>query len=180
MKLIGVSGALAGDKTSIVVNQILVRARRFDSSIKTELVDLRDYEIDFFNGAPLADYNDDTWDIVQKIASADFLVFGTPIYQASIPGALKNLFDHLPEYTFKHKVTGMVATGWSDRHFLVMEYHLRSILSYFKGLVPTGNVFVHNSAFNMDGDEIKDERVLERLQTLSEEMVSLQQGMKDQ
>ncbi|CEI84357.1 NAD(P)H-dependent FAD/FMN reductase [Oceanobacillus oncorhynchi] len=180
MKLVGISGALAGDKTSIVVNQILVHARRFDSSIKTELVDLRDYEIDFFNGAPLADYNEDTWDVVQKIASADFLVFGTPIYQASISGALKNLFDHLPEYTFKHKVTGMVATGWSDRHFLVMEYHLRSILSYFKGLVPTGNVFVHNSAFNMDSDEIIDERVLERLQAFGEEMVSLQQGMKNQ
>lgn len=74
----------------------------------------------------------------------------------------------------------MVATGWSDRHFLVMEYHLRSILSYFKGLVPTGNVFVHNSAFNMDSDEIIDERVLERLQALGEEMVSLQQGMKNQ
>ncbi|WP_152656445.1 NADPH-dependent FMN reductase [Oceanobacillus sp. CFH 90083] len=178
MKLVGISGALAGDKTSIVVNQILVHARRFDASIKTELVDLKDYEIDFFNGAPLADYNDDTWNAVKKIQSADLLVFGTPIYQASISGALKNLFDHLPEYTFKHKVTGMVATGWSDKHFLVMEYHLRSVLSYFKGLMPTGNVFVHNGAFNMDSDEIVDDRVLERLQVLAEEMVSLQQGIK--
>ncbi len=46
-------------------------------------------KLTFFNGAPLADYNDDTWNIVKKISSADFLVFGTPIYQASISGALK-------------------------------------------------------------------------------------------
>ncbi|WP_339282398.1 NAD(P)H-dependent oxidoreductase [Oceanobacillus sp. FSL K6-3682] len=179
MKLVGISGAPAGDKTAIAVNQVLVHARHFDSSLKTELIDIRDYEIDFFNGAPLADYNDDTWNIVKKISSADFLVFGTPIYQASISGALKNLLDHLPEFVFKRKVTGMVATGWSNKHFLVMEYHLRPILSYFKGLVPSGNVFVHNSAFNMDSDEIIDERVLERLQALAEEMVSLQQGMKN-
>lgn len=180
MKLVGISGAPAGDKTAIAVNHVLVNARRVDPSLKTELIDLRDYEIDFFNGAPLADYNEDTWNVVQKMTSADFLIFGTPIYQASISGALKNLLDHLPEYVFKHKVTGMIATGWSDRHFLVMEYHLRAILSYFKGLVPTGNVFVHNSAFNMESDAIIDERVLDRLQALAKEMVSLQQGiMKD-
>ena len=89
------------------------------------------------------------------------------------------MLDHLPEYAFKHKVTGMVATGWSNRHFLVMEYHLRSILSYFKGLVPTGNVFVHNNAFNEDSDAIIDERVSERIQALAEEMVYLQHGINN-
>lgn len=177
MRLVGISGALAGEKTSIVVNDVLVAAQHLDSNIQTELVDLRDYEIDLFNGSPLIAYNEDTWKVVQKILSADFLIFGTPIYQASISGALKNLLDHLPEYAFKHKVTGMIATGWSNRHFLVMEYHLRSILSYFKGLVPTGNVFVHNNSFNEDSDAIIDERVSERIQALAEEIVYLQHGI---
>jgi len=177
MKLVGVSGALAGDKTSMAVNDVLVAAKLLDSSVKTELIDLRDYEVEFVIGAPLAQYNQDTWNVVQKILSADFLVFGTPIYQASISGALKNLLDHLPEYAFKNKVTGMVATGWSNKHFLVLEYHLGSILSYFKGLTPTGNVFVHNKSFNEDGDEIVDPRVNERIQNLAEEMIDLQRGM---
>lgn len=71
----------------------------------------------------------------------------------------------------------MIATGWSDKHFLVMEYHLRSILSYFKGLVPTNNVFVHNRAFEIDSDEIIDDRVTERIKALAEEMVYLQRGV---
>jgi NAD(P)H-dependent FMN reductase len=179
MKFVGVSGALAGDKTSIVVSDVLRAARRIDSNIKTELIDLRDYDIDFFNGAPLADYNQDTWDVVQKILSADFLIFGTPIYQASISGALKNLFDHLPEYAFKHKVTGMIATGWSNRHFLVLEYHLRSILSYFKGVIPSGNVFVHNNAFQPESDELIDERIIERIGQLAEEIIYLQRGINN-
>lgn len=179
MKLVGISGALTGEKTSIVVNDVLVAAQHLDSTVQTELIDLRDYEIDLFNGAPLVAYSEDTWNVVQKILSADFLVFGTPIYQASISGALKNLLDHLPKYAFKHKVTGMIATGWSNRHFLVMEYHLRSILSYFKGLVPTGNVFVHNHSFNEDSDAIIDERVSERIEALAEEIVYLQRGINN-
>lgn len=177
MKLVGVSGALAGDKTSFAVGDVLSSAKRFDRTVKTELIDLRDYDIEFVNGSPLADYNEDTWNAVQKILTADFLVFGTPIYQASISGALKNLLDHLPEYAFKNKVTGMVATGWSNKHFLVMEYHLRSILSYFKGLVPSGNVFIHNDAFEIDTDDIIDQQVNQRIQKLAEEMVYLQRGI---
>ena len=177
MKFVGVSGALVGDKTAGAVNDILRAAKRYDASIEIELIDLRDYDIEFVNGSPLADYNQDTWDVVQKILSADALLFGSPIYQASISGALKNLFDHLPEYAFKGKVTGMVATGWSNRHFLVMEYHLRSILSYFKGLVPSENVFIHNEAFEPESDYIIDDRVTERIQSLAEEIIRLQRGI---
>ena len=177
MKLVGVSGALSGEKTSVAVHHVLAAARSLDSTIDIELIDLRDYEIEFAAGLPLASYNEDTWNVVQKILSADFLVFGTPIYQASLSGALKNLFDHLPEYAFRHKVTGMVATGWTNKHFLVLEYHLGSILSYFKGLVPTGNVFIQNHSFDTETDEITDKRINERIEKLAEEMIYLQRGI---
>ncbi|MCM3740543.1 NAD(P)H-dependent oxidoreductase [Oceanobacillus luteolus] len=177
MKLVGVSGALAGEKTSVAVGGVLAAARRHDPSIKTELIDLRDYDIEFASGLPLSGYNEDTWNVVKKILAADFLVFGTPIYQASLSGALKNLLDHLPEYAFKNKVTGMVATGWTNRHFLVLEYHLGSILNYFKGLTPTGNVFIHNDAFDIESNEIIDERIHDRMEKLAKEMIYLQKGI---
>lgn len=180
MKLVGLSGALAGDKTSVAANQVLVAAKRYDQEIETELIDLRDYDVEFVTGQPLIAYNEDTWNVVQKLESADFVVFGTPIYQASISGALKNLLDHLSEYALKGKVTGMVATGWTSKHFLVMEYHLRSILSYFKGLVPTENVFVHNKAFDIESSELNDSRTLDRIQKLAQEMVDLQRGLKSE
>lgn len=177
MKLVGISGAMAGDKTSIAVNDVLVSAKQIDSSIKTELIDLREYEIEFATGAPLADYNQDTISVVNKILKADFLVFGTPIYQASISGALKNLLDLLPENAFKYKVTGIVATGWSNKHFLVPEYQLKPILSYFKGLIPTGNVYIHNDAFNERSEEIIDRNISDRIQKLANEMIYLQKGI---
>ncbi|WP_010093613.1 NADPH-dependent FMN reductase [Ornithinibacillus scapharcae] len=179
MKLVGISGAMAGDKTSIAVNDVLVAAQQIDLSIKTELIDLREYEIDFAIGAPLADYNNDTINVVKKMLNADFLVFGTPIYQASISGALKNLFDLLPENAFKYKVTGIVATGWSNKHFLVPEYQLKPILSYFKGLIPTGNVYIHNDAFNDNSEEIIDRSISDRIQKLANEMIYLQKGIQN-
>ena len=179
MKLVGISGALAGEKTSLAVNDVLVAAQLLNSGLQTELIDLREYEVEFSVGAPLSDYNDDTWDVVNKMLSADFLVFGTPIYQASISGALKNLLDLFPENAFKYKVTGIVATGWSNKHYLVPEYQLKPVLSYFKGLIPTGNVFIHNDSFNDESEEIINQNVSERIQKLAEEMIYLQQAINN-
>ncbi|UJL46664.1 NAD(P)H-dependent oxidoreductase [Virgibacillus sp. NKC19-16] len=179
MKLVGVSGAPAGEKTSLAVHDVLVAAQHLDSTIQTELIDIREYEIEFSVGAALSDYNDDTWNVVNKISSADFLVFGTPIYQASISGALKNLLDFFPDNAFKYKVTGIVSTGLSNKHFLVPEYQLKPILTYFKGLTPTGNVFIHNDCFDDESEAIIDRDASDRIQKLAHEMIYLQRGINN-
>lgn len=177
MKLVGISGSLIGSKTSKVVHEVLLAAKSNDPSIQVELIDLKDYEIEFVKGTPLSYYNDDTVKVVNTIQSADFLVFGTPIYQASITGVLKNLLDHLPIDVFKSKVTGMITTGGTDKHFLVTEYHLKPILTYLKGVVPVGNVFVLNDHFNKE-NEIIDIDVNKRIEKLAEEMILLQRKMQ--
>ena len=177
MKLVGISGSLIGSKTSKVVHEVLLAAKSNDPSIQVELIDLKDYEIEFVKGTPLSYYNDDTVKVVNTIQSADFLVFGTPIYQASITGVLKNLLDHLPIDVFKSKVTGMITTGGTDKHFLVTEYHLKPILTYLKGVVPVGNVFVLNDHFNEE-NEIIDIDVNKRIEKLAEEMILLQRKMQ--
>lgn len=178
MKLVGIAGALAGWKTNVVVHQVLEAAESIDSNVKTELIDLRDYEVELVNGEPLAYYNEDTFTVVNKVLAADFLVIGTPIYQASITGALKNLLDHLPVDAFKSKVTGMITTGAIDKHFLVADYQLKPILSYLKGLVPSESVFVHNDSFD-DVNNIIDEDVTKRIHKLAEEMIFLQKSLKN-
>lgn len=179
MKLVGVSGTLAGNKTSQAVHDVLAAATSLDSSILTELIDLRDYEVEFCRGEPLTYYNEDTWTVVKKIQEADFIVFGTPIYQASISGVIKNLLDFFPEYAFKNKVTGIIATGGSEKHFLVPDNHLKPILSYLRGLVPSTNVFVHNDSFDIETDEIIDNRISERIRQMADEMVYLQKSINN-
>ncbi|GGA71732.1 NADPH-dependent FMN reductase [Ornithinibacillus halotolerans] len=177
MKLVGISGTLAGNKTSQAVHDVLNAVKNIDSTIDIELIDLKDYDIEFCRGEPLTYYNDETWSVVKKILNADFLVFGTPIYQASISGALKNLLDFFPEYAFKNKTTGIIATGASEKHFLVPEYQLRPILSYLKASIPSSYVFVHNNSFDIETDEIIDTKIAKRIQSLAEEMVFMQKSI---
>lgn len=177
MKLVGVSGSLIGSKTSKAVYEVLTAAKNIASDIQVELVDLKEYDVEFVKGTPLSYYNDDTIKVVNTILAADVLLFGTPIYQASITGALKNLLDHLPIDAFKSKVTGMITTGGTEKHFLVPEYQLKPILTYLKGTVPTGNVFIHNDQFDED-NEIIDVDVQQRIKKLAEELVLLKRSLE--
>jgi FMN reductase len=176
MKLVGISGSLTGSKTSKAVHEVLAAAKRLSPSILTELIDLKDYDVEFVTGKPLTYYNSDTWKVVQTITEADFLVIGTPIYQASITGALKNLFDHLAVDVFKSKAVGVLTTGGSDKHFLVAEYQLKPIISYLKGTAPASSVFVHSNDFN-DDNEIAAPIVLERIEKLARELITLQESL---
>lgn len=178
MKLVGISGSIIGSKTSKAVHEVLQTAKAKDASIITELIDLKDYEVEFVSGKPFNEYNNDTQKVVTTILSADFLLIGTPIYQASIPGVLKNLFDHLPIDALKSKVTGIVTTGGTEKHFLVTEYQLRPIINYLKGVVPVGNVFVHNNDFSKD-NEINSMDIKNRIDRLVEEMIYLQNGINN-
>jgi FMN reductase len=174
LKLVGIAGSLVGEKTSQAVHEVLLAAKRINQNIETELIDLKEYDVEFVRGAPLAYYNKDTWHVVNTMLAADIIVFGTPVYQASITGALKNLLDHFPVDAFKEKVTGIVTTAGSHKHFLVSEYHLKPILTYLKGTVPTCSVFIHNDSFN-DDNEIIDQDVNKRITKLAEEMITIKE-----
>ena len=109
--------------------------------------------------------------VVDTILAADCLVIGTPIYQASISGVLKNLLDHFPVDALHNKVTGMIATGGTDKHFLVLDYHLKPILSFLKGVVPEGNVYVLNDVD--EENEIHDANINRRIKKLGAEIIKL-------
>lgn len=176
MKLVGVSGSLVGSKTAKAVNEMLAVAKLADATIETELIDLKEYDVEFVKGTALSDYNEDTITVVKKILAADLLIIGSPVYQASIPGALKNLFDHLPVDAFQGKVTGIIMTAGTDKHFLVAEHQLKPILSYLKGLIPSTAVFVHNDDFNVEND-ISSKEVKARINNLANELIKLQKAI---
>ncbi|MGN1401039.1 MAG: NADPH-dependent FMN reductase [Bacillus sp. (in: firmicutes)] len=173
MKIVGVSGAVIGEKTAKAVEAVLQEVRKQNNEVETELLDMREYDVEIVVGKPLASYNEDTQAIVAKIIEADVVIFGTPVYQASITGVLKNLFDHLPTTALKGKVAGMVTTAGSKSHLLVTEYQLKPILSFFKTHIATNNVFLHTSCFN-EQNEIVDEDVQRRIVSLADEVVTLQ------
>ena len=81
---------------------------------------------------------------VETIDAADAVVFGSPVYRASIPGVLKNLIDHLSVGSLRGKPVGLVVVGARPHHYLGVDRHMRDILSWFGALsLPTSVYLTH-------------------------------------
>ena len=177
MKLLGISGTIVGSKTKTAVGAVLAEAKGLLPELECELLDLKQYDMQFCDGRPFQNYNEDTRKAVETVLSADFYVIGTPVFQSSLTGALKNLFDLLPPDAFRHKVVGFVATGGTYQHYLVIENQLKPIAGYFRAFVAPGSVYLHNDHFDAAG-ALQDAEVLSRIRRLSEELVLMQSAWK--
>jgi FAD reductase [NAD(P)H] len=176
LKLLGISGALTGSKTLVTVRRVLEEAKKKSPEIQADLLDLKNYQIQFCDGRHPSEYSEDTRRVIELVSSADFYVIGTPVYQASVSGALKNLFDLIPVDVFRKKVIGFVATGGTFQHYLVIENQLKPIAGYFRSFVAPSYVYAHSSHFNSDNNIIDDE-ILNRISNLAEEIISMQKGL---
>ncbi|GAA1363864.1 NADPH-dependent FMN reductase [Brevibacterium luteolum] len=142
MKIVGLSGSTVGATTRTAMNYAMEALGRLDPEIETQLIDLADYDVQFSDGRDYIEYTGDTRTVAEALMSADAIIIGSPIFQASIPGALKNVFDLLPVSAFEDKVVGIIMTAGSPKHYLVAEHQLRPILTYMKAQVVQSYVFV--------------------------------------
>lgn len=139
--------------------------------VHVTLIDLADYEIQFSDGRNYLEYEGDTKYVTQTIMDADALIIGTPIFQASIPATLKNIFDLLPVNAFLNKVISMIVTAGSSKHYLIAEQQLKPILSYMKAQIVQTYVFIEEADFYRK--DIINEDVLFRINRLVEDTVVL-------
>ncbi|GBL56452.1 NAD(P)H-dependent FMN reductase [Pseudomonas citronellolis] len=84
-------------------------------------------------------------ELLEQVARADGLVIATPVYKASIAGALKVLLDLLPERALSHKVVLPLATGGSSAHMLAVDYALKPVLAALKAQEMLHGVFAEDS-----------------------------------
>jgi FAD reductase [NAD(P)H] len=172
MKILGISGTITGSKTLIVINEIINKIKKINSEVETELLDLKQFNVQFCDGRHPSEYTGDTRRVIDMISTADAYIFGTPIFQGSFSGALKNLIDLVPPSEFKNKVIGFVATGGNFQHFLVVENQLKPIAGYLNSYVTPSFVFAHNSQFN-DENEIYDPELLKSIEIFSNQVVDM-------
>jgi FMN reductase len=175
MRIVGIAGSIVGSKTRTAVKQVLESIKDKKAEIEVELIDLADYQVQFSDGRDFRDYHDDTKNVIEKIMSADAYIIGTPTFQASIPGTLKNIFDLLPIDVFKDKVIGIVATAGSAKHYLMVEHHLKPILNYMKAIVVPKYSFVEEKDY-LNG-EIVDDEIIVRLNRLADDTVIMINAM---
>jgi FAD reductase [NAD(P)H] len=177
MKLLGISGTIVGSKTLVLVKKVLEEVNNYSPEIETELLDLKQYSMQVCDGRDPSNDSEDTKKVMQMVSSADFYVIGTPIFQGSLTGVLKNLFDLVHVPAIRNKVMGFVANGGTYQHYLVIENQLKPIAGYFRAFVAPSYVYAHNDHFN-ENNEISDQDVLERITQLAKEVVWMQKQLK--
>lgn len=171
MKIIGVSGSIVGSKTRTAMDYTMKTIEEKHPDIEVNLIDLAECDIQFSDGRNYTEYEGDTMHVTQTIMEADAIILGTPIFQASIPGTLKNIFDLLPINAFRDKVVGMIVTAGTPKHFLIAENQLKPILAYMKAQIVPTYVFIEEMDFHRK--EITNDDVLFRIDRLIEDTVML-------
>ncbi|MDQ0298447.1 FMN reductase [Salibacterium salarium] len=171
MKIIGLSGSKVGSKTKTAMDYTVQSLTKNYPDAEITLLDLADYDVQFSDGRHYLDYDGDTGYVAQTIMEADAIIIGTPIFQASIPATLKNIFDLLPVDALRDKVVSMLVTAGSPKHYLIPEQQLKPILGYMKTQIVQTYVFIEEESFYRK--EITNDDVLFRIDRLVEDTVIL-------
>ena len=171
VKIVGLSGSIVGSKTRTAMNITVNKITENYPETDVTLIDLADYDVQFSDGRNYLDYEGDTKYVVQTLMEADAIIIGTPVFQASIPATLKNIFDLLPENAFRDKVVSMIVTAGSSKHYLIAEQHLKPILAYMKAQIVQTYVFIEEQDFYRK--DITNDDVLFRIERLVEDTIVL-------
>jgi MsuE subfamily FMN reductase len=175
-KLLGINGSLTPppSRTRSVLNAALAGARAYDNSVETEVLELRDFALEFCDGRSPDNYNNDTRRALALVEEADAYLVATSIYRGSYTGALKNFFDLVPNDPNGHdplrgKVVGLLATGGSDHHYLVLEHQLRPLFGFFGAYTPPRAIYAVPKDF--DTQRRPQGRLVEELAQLGQEVL---------
>lgn len=161
-KIVLIQGSLnPQSNTALLIDAV---ARMLDvRGVAHETIDLRRVDMDFCDGRPVAQYNEDTKAVHARMVSAEGYIFGMPVYSYSISGALKNLLD-ITASAMEKKVAGILCNSSGRRSYLA-SVDLMKILSY-EADVATVQPIVHTDRETFKEGKIFDDHVIELMQEM--------------
>src|SRR5699024_12329179 len=119
MNIVLLSGSIVGSKTRTAIDYTMKITQEKYPDANVTLLDLAEYDMQFSEGRNYWEYEGDTKYITETIMAADALIIGTPVFQASIPASLKNIFDLLLVYAFRDKIHNIIIIVSSAKSHLI-------------------------------------------------------------
>jgi chromate reductase, NAD(P)H dehydrogenase (quinone) len=127
-------GYFVGSLSSASINRLLSKALVRVAPSELELIEIPYKDLPLYNRDYDADYPAVAREFKNVIASVDAVLFVTPEYNRSIPGALKNAIDWAsrPHGTnaFTRKPSAVIGTSPGKIGTAIGQMHMRSILSF--------------------------------------------------
>jgi NAD(P)H-dependent FMN reductase len=169
-RIVGVCGSLREGSRTLKALEITLSAAT-QAGAQTELINLRDLNLPFYDDRDdVSTYPQSVRDWNDKIRGAQALVLATPVYHATLSGALKNALDLLSFESWpKGKITGLisVAGGMSGVNAInTLVFACQAL----EALTLPITVAIHGSAFD-EGDVVIDAKIRKRLEALGVEMM---------
>ncbi len=165
MKIVLINGSIVGEKPKVLLKLIENYMEEGNHPYQIDYLQLDQLSLELADGRASEQYNEDTQKAISKMEESDGYIIATPIFQGSIPGALKNLFDLISPNTMRYKPVSVVANGGTFQHHLVVENQLKPILDYFRSFVTPNYVYTHSEHFS-PANEMISEDVASRLQEM--------------
>ena len=125
-----------------------VKRANTSSEASWSFLDLGALNLGFADGAPIDQLEDDTAALVEQVSAADGVILASPVYRASLTGALKNALDLLPLDALREKPVGVLAMGGGHHHFLGVASHLRDVLAWFGALPAPTDIYLTGADFS--------------------------------
>jgi chromate reductase len=127
-------GYFVGSLSSTSINRVLSRALIALAPVDLEFVELPIGNLPLYSPDYDADYPPEARALKEAIAAVDAVLFVTPEYNRSIPGALKNAIDWgsrpWGRNSFTRKPSGVIGTSPGKIGTAVGQQHLRSIMAF--------------------------------------------------
>src|SRR5437762_5206657 len=113
--------------------------------------------------------------VSKAIKAADGILLATPVYNYDVAAAAKNLVE-LTGSAWEERVVGFLcAAGGMNSYMSVMAF-ANSLMLDFRCLIVPRFVYATGDAF--DGDELKDKKVIKRIEELAGEIIRYGQALR--
>lgn len=170
VKIVGIGGSLrTGSYTQLGLK---VAAQRVEAlGAEVEILDLREMQLPFCNGAKEYPEYPDVQRLRDTVANADGLILATPEYHGGVSGVIKNALDLMSFDQLSGKVTGLISIlgGQSNSNAL---NDLRIIMRWVYGWVIPEQIAIGQaySAFTAEG-KLVDEKLSQRFDQFAQSLV---------
>jgi NAD(P)H-dependent FMN reductase len=166
-RVVALCGSLRdGSHTRTALDVALAAAA--DRGARTDPIDLRSLDL------PLYDADEeaigDVADLRTRVRAADAILLGTPMYHGSYSSPLKTALDYCGFDEFEDTTVGLLAVSGGSFPITALD-HLRAVCRALDAWVLPHQAAVPNASRKIEGGEIVDSGVAERVAVLGERAV---------
>lgn len=167
LTVVAIGGSLRAESRTAAALRIALEGAA-SAGASTELLDLHQLQLPFFDARPdPASYPATVHTLLTKVAAAHGLLLGSPTYQGTMTGAMKNVFDLLellgdrqPRW-LEGKAVGLLSVSGMEPNYQTIN-HMQSACRCLHGIVLPRAVPLPGCAFD-EQNRVADADAVRRL-----------------